>query len=419
MKKIICAFLCITTLLCIFALPCLAAGAEYVIDYADVLADEDEETLAQYGREIYDEHGIGVLYCVITTDGSVDLDEYAKVVFEQYAPSDDGAIMLVDTYTLQTVFYTSGRAYNLLDSDALHRCLGAYNAADTYYAGIENYFEEADSILDEIGTQVIPSSRLLPRVVDNADLLTDNEEAVLLEQLDEISERQRLDVVVVTTLTNEGKTAEAFADDFFDYNGYGFGEEADGILLLVSMEDRDWHISTCGYGIYAFTDYGQEYMSDRFVPYLSDGDYAAAFGKFAELCDDFITQAHTGEPYDVGNMPGSSSNGSGGNVFSDDGEMDSETKMLMMVLPLVGFALAFIPVGIMASKLKTVRRQPAANSYVRAGSMRVTGHSDYFLYRTVTRTAIPQESSSGGGGGGSSTHTSSSGRSHGGSGGHF
>ena len=74
----------------------------------------------------------------------------------------------------------------------------------------------------------------------------------------------------------------AYADDFYDYNGYGYGDSRDGILLLISMEERDWRISTCGYGITVFTDAGQEYISDKFLPYLSDGDYSEAFTKYAD-----------------------------------------------------------------------------------------------------------------------------------------
>ena len=38
----------------------------------------------------------------------------------------------------------------------------------------------------------------------------------------------RLAVVTVNSL--EGKTAEAYADDYYDYNGYGYGENDDGLF---------------------------------------------------------------------------------------------------------------------------------------------------------------------------------------------
>ncbi|MBD9097606.1 MAG: TPM domain-containing protein, partial [Ruminococcaceae bacterium] len=132
---------------------------------------------------------------------------------------------------------------------------------------------------------------------------------------------------------------------------------------------------------------------------LSDGDYAAAFDTFAELCDDFITKARTGKPYDSGNMP-----------------KEPMKPGWILVAVIVGFILSFITVGSMKNKLKTVRFQPAANSYMKAGSMNITESRDLFLYNTVTRTAKPKDNDSGGG---SSTHTSSSGSSHGGGGGNF
>ena len=52
------------------------------------------------------------------------------------------------------------------------------------------------------------------RVVDQAGLLSDGEEAQLSDQLDEISERQQVDVVVVTADSLEGASAMEYADDF-------------------------------------------------------------------------------------------------------------------------------------------------------------------------------------------------------------
>ena len=135
--------------------------------------------------------------------------------------------------------------------------------------------------------QTIPEERQMPRLVDDADLLDSTEEILLEEKLDEISERQQCDIAVVTVNGLSGKSPTAYADDFYDYSGYGYGVNNDGILLLVSMEDRDWAITTCGNAIDVFTDAGQEYIVAQFRPDLSGGRYYEAFDCFAEQCDRF------------------------------------------------------------------------------------------------------------------------------------
>ena len=246
------------------------------------------------------------------------------------------------------------------------------------------------------------------RFTDGAGLLTESEGQELLEQLDEISERQQVDVVVVTVNSLEGATPMEYADDFYDEYGYGFGEEKDGILFLISMEERDWYMSTSGFGITAFTDAGLEYLSDMIVSDLSEGDYAWAFTTFAEMCDDYITQAQTGEPYDVDHLP-----------------KDPLVLLVFLVFALVaGFVIALIATGIMRLKLKSVYSQTEADSYAKKGSLKLTTKNDLYLYKKVDRREKPKEvntSSSGStrSSGGSTTHTSSSGRKHGGAGGKF
>lgn len=241
----------------------------------------------------------------------------------------------------------------------------------------------------------------LARLLDAADLLTDSEEEALMEKLDEISERQQVDIVIVTVDSLEGETAMDYADDFYDYNEYGLGDGDDGILFLVSMEERESYISTHGYGITAVTDAGREHMFDVFIDDMSDGNYMEAFTTFAELCDDYITQARTGEPYDVGNLP----------------KEPFSAGMNLLISLVIAFVIALIVTGVMRSKLKTVSSQSGADSYVKKDSMKLKKKNDLFLYRNVNRRKKPKnESSSSSGGGGSKTHTSSSGRTHGGGG---
>lgn len=241
----------------------------------------------------------------------------------------------------------------------------------------------------------------MPRLVDEADLLSDSDEAELLGKLDEISERQQMDIVVLTVNSLEGKSPEEYADDFYDYNGYGFGDGRDGILFLISMGEREMCISTAGYGITAFTDAGQNYIYDQIMTYIKDGDYATAFTIFAAQCDGFITQARTGEPYDIDNLP----------------EEPFSVIGALIIAVGIGFIISLIATGIMRLQLHSVYSRQAAEDYMIKDSMQVTRSNDLFLYKQVERREKPKEveqekpiSQ-----GGSTTHVSSSGTTHGGS----
>ena len=176
---------------------------------------------------------------------------------------------------------------------------------------------------------------------------------------------------------------------------------ADGVLLLVSIGDRKWHISTCGYGITAFTDAGIQNHGEQMTPDMADGDYAAAFRTFIQWTDAYVTAAREGHPYDVDNMP-----------------KEPFSIVYLGVALVIGLITALIVTGVMKSRLKSVAPQRDATSYVRQGSMKLTNQRDLYLYREVHRTERPKESSSSDSGG-SSTHTSSSGSTHGGGGGSF
>lgn len=238
------------------------------------------------------------------------------------------------------------------------------------------------------------------RLVDYAGLLEDDEAETLEKKLDQISEDYDCDVVIVTEESINGARPMDYADDFFDYNDYGMGADKSGILLLLTMEERQWRMSTHGDAIQIFTDAGQEYISDRFVSSLSDAEYYEGFTEFADLCEEFIVQAQNGKPYDSGNLP----------------EESQPFYITLLIALVTGFVLAVIVSVVMRSQMKTVHMKANASDYMKAGSLHINRSRDMFLYHHVMRTAKPKPQNSGGG---SSTHTSSSGQTHGGSGGSF
>lgn len=243
------------------------------------------------------------------------------------------------------------------------------------------------------------------RLVDTENLLDADEQRALEAKLDEISQRHQCDVVVVTIDSLGERNAQEYADDFYDAQGYGFGQNHDGILLLVAMNERRWAISTTGWGIQAFTDAGLDYISEAFRSKLSDGDYAEAFDTFANLCDNFIAQAEEGQPYDVNNMP----------------RVSFLSRLISSIIPgvILGIIAAVIHSFSMrhASNGGVIDGVKNADVYITKEGIRFTGNRNRFIRNEVLRHYNPPQKSSGGGG--SSTHIGSSGTSHGGSSGGF
>ena len=76
------------------------------------------------------------------------------------------------------------------------------------------------------------------RVYDQAGLFTQAEVQELEESVAEHRKSTQMDIVIVTTDDAQGKTSQAYADDFYDYNGFGEGSDNTGILLLIDMDNR-------------------------------------------------------------------------------------------------------------------------------------------------------------------------------------
>lgn len=212
-------------------------------------------------------------------------------------------------------------------------------------------------------------------VIDNADFLTADEEAELTEAILKVVEKQKFDIVILTETSMIGST-QNYADDYFDNNGYGYGRNHDGVLLLVT--EYEWYLSASGFGEDVYNDSRLDKFEDECVDAIRNGYYYDAFDTYIEITDEFIKS-----------------------------EITFRWIFAIIISLVVGFVIAFIVTSTMKAKLKSVRKQAAANEYVKSGSMNVLDSRDLYLYSTVTRVAKPKNNS----------HTSSSGRSHGGRGG--
>ncbi len=254
----------------------------------------------------------------------------------------------------------------------------------------------------------------LPYVIDNACLLTQEEETSLEEKIQGLRQKYAMDVVILTVESLDGAAPQDFADDYFDDNGYGYGPDRSGVLLLLSMEERDWYISTSGEAILALTDYGIPLTMEPSLDAFSQGEYHPGFDVWLDSLSLFFDAYQNGTPLDGYAGPsGDDYHGDRESVVHYEGKRTPSVFLSIAI----GLAAAFLAIWGMAAAMNTRRQQRSAGSYLKAGSYHLRTQRDFFLYSSISKTVRPSESS--GGSGGSSIHHSSSGRSHGGGGGKF
>lgn len=237
-------------------------------------------------------------------------------------------------------------------------------------------------------------------VIDDAGLIKASDEKKLDKKIKNI-QKDKFDVVILTVKSLDGKSAQDYADDYYDNNDYGLDNEKSGVLFLVSKGDRKYHISTKGAGIKAFTDYGIGRIKEEIKPYLSDGDYFNACDEFLNITKNFVKAYKDGTPYDTDNP------------YNEE----IDYVILEVIALVIAFVIALISVGIMRLRMNTAKPKGTAMEYIKKGSFKLTSEKDIFMYSTVTKTAKPKDNDNSAGG--STTHVSSSGSEHGGGGGSF
>lgn len=267
---------------------------------------------------------------------------------------------------------------------------------------------------------VLPVAAQQGRILDNANLLSEAEASMLEERAQDLTDAYEMDVIILTVDTLGGKSAEAYADDYYDEHGYGVGSDHSGVLLLLAMDTREWAISTCGDAIYALTDYGIESIFSEIAGDLSDDDYYHAFSKYLDELDIYFDAYLDGEPIDgysrYGNDADSYQPGTQEEVVYYERRGLSPFQIVLSLG--IGAAVSAVVVLVMRGQMSTVKQQHGAVSYLRTGTYALQRRQDFFLYANVSKTR-KAENSSGGHGGGSSVHHSSGGSRHGGGHGRF
>lgn len=250
------------------------------------------------------------------------------------------------------------------------------------------------------------------KIYDYADLFSAREENGLQNTASALASLHNIDVSILTIADAKGKSTMKYAEDFYIEQDMGYGDEYDGLLLLIDMDNREVYIATSGKAIQYFNDDRINSILDDVSPLLSDEAYAKAAGMFLDNVEYYLKQGIKNDQYTYDTDKG---------VVTDRYSNTPEYKMkrTLRSLPifiLIGLGIGGATVGIMAINNKG-RKTTDAGTYLDRNSFTLMDNRDIFIRTATTKRYIDTSSGSRGGGGGSrSSSHSSGGRSFGGGG---
>jgi len=231
------------------------------------------------------------------------------------------------------------------------------------------------------------------RVVDNAGLLSGSDISTLESLVAQIASTYDFDLVIVTEKNIGSASPMNYADDYFDYNGYGLGGDRDGCLFLQVTGSRDYWFSTSGRGIKVLNSTAFRKLEKDIISFLRNDDPAGAYRAFINDWEKFLKLDAEGKSYNI---------------------VTEYAPYFYIGAWVISLIIALVAISIMKAKLNTVHPKTEADSFIIPGSLAFSLRQDSFLYSTVSKSKKANSSS-----GGYGSHTGSSGRSHGGGGGKY
>ena len=226
----------------------------------------------------------------------------------------------------------------------------------------------------------------LSYVTDSAGLLSENEKMMLEKMAESVSKKYGVGVYIVTVEDYRDFHSEGvYKATYTIYHQYTMGEgpNRDGIMLLLSMDNRTWAMFCYGSRCeYTFNSYGQEKLEKVFLDNFGENDWYGGFEDYVKECSVYLEKASAGNPV--------------------------RASLFIPILIVIGLSLlvAAVIVTVIWQKMDNVSKKATANAYVSVG-LQLTEQSDRFTHKTTSSRKIERSSSDGGssssesGGGGS------------------
>lgn len=208
-------------------------------------------------------------------------------------------------------------------------------------------------------------------IIDEADLLTDAEEAELADLALEYGEKHETDFMILTTNDTDGKDVKEYMGDFYDETAPGYDQpHGNTVLLTLDMENRDMYLSGFGKGEQYLSNDRIELVLDQIFPYIAEGNYYKGFHEYLTVSNDYMRY-----------RPG----------VNPENPLYQWWVQLGVALVLAGVIVFFMAYH-SGGKVTTTDR-----TYIDHENTKINRRRDVFVNKTVTKKRKPSNNNQGGG----------------------
>ena len=131
-----------------------------------------------------------------------------------------------------------------------------------------------DSPAADAASELLPKPAQREYVVDTAGIVSAEDRTQIEKIGEELREKTKAEIVVVTVTTLDGTDIESYANELFRSWGIGDAKQSNGVLLLIAKDDRKFRIEV-GYGLEGeITDGRAGEILDKMKPYFRDEKYS-------------------------------------------------------------------------------------------------------------------------------------------------
>lgn len=134
------------------------------------------------------------------------------------------------------------------------------------------------------------------KVYDYASILSDQAEATFQKTSQEMYEKYKIDLVVMTTNLEIKETTYSLAQGFYYTGGFGYGDTSDGIILVIDTYHREHYVLTVGKAMDVLTETKVDQIQNKMDKDMREGNYNEALNTFTKQTKKYYSYHNYGPP---------------------------------------------------------------------------------------------------------------------------